>query len=698
MRKILIFITLLLYSAGYASFAQAQIQSEPQFNLFKSFRRLTNNSLVKIENLIEDKKFEEAISLLIKSPGELNDIDRVEITKKLKPIAEKKVEEAMSELLATKSGSTLSGLDTSSEDILKKYETVLQTKDIIIFFNLKETIKLTIDSIVKNWLEGVENIININGYSTEPSEKLKNFSKIVRLSEESSYAFCERLITSKKGKEQEFYNYCEKFLTPNSSKKIRSLGLTSVLNDVTQVNGALEKLEYLSSITKKWRIQDNEWREVVLPLIPNFKLMRSNEILKWLSSKEGDAGIYLQSNNPDQNIVKEKKISRFKSGETTIVNPEYLEAERNYQQATLGYQNCEANYRVARFNNPYAIYLCGFNYAVVSEAQRKLSQTNPVQTLQKFSAYNIDVSIVQVTTNYTASYYIYSSKAGRYVYKKINNKNSKEFRLADGINPNDQDVVISLYSKESDIKKYIETPPVFLPSKELFDDILKADDVGDPITSFKNPSEETPAKGRVDSMNSNSIFSTPQATTAVINKLLSNSVVVINGKSSLGAGFFVKNRFVLTNHHVIDGAPMVEIETKDGRKTTGLVIVSDLGLDLALIATTFEGPPIELVKETPTIGEDVFALGHPGGLKFSASRGIISAVRNIKTINGLGLMATYIQTDVAINPGNSGGPLVLDGKAVGINTFRRAEPGAVGLGFALSSVEIRKWIDEKIPR
>ena len=375
-----------------------------------------------------------------------------------------------------------------------------------------------------------------------------------------------------------------------------------------------------------------------------------------------------------------------------------MEAERNYQQATLGYQNCEANYRVARFNNPYAIYLCGFNYAVVSEAQRKLSQTNPVQTLQKFSAYNIDVSIVQVTTHYTASYYIYSSKAGRYVYKKINNKNSKEFRLADGINPNDQDVVISIYSKESDIKKYIETPPVFLPSKELFDDILKADDVGDPITSFKNPSEETLAKGQVDSMNSNSIFSTPQATTAVINKLLSNSVVVINGKSSLGAGFFVKNRFVLTNQHVVDGAPMVEIETKDGRKTTGLVIVSDVGLDLALIATTFEGPPIELVKETPTIGEDVFALGHPGGLKFSASRGIISAVRNIKTINGLGLMATYIQTDVAINPGNSGGPLVLDGKAVGINTFRRAEPGAVGLGFALSSVEIRKWIDEKLPR
>ena len=693
-----IIITLATCIIVHTNYVNAQTQSEPRFDLFKSFRRLTNTSLVNIEKLIDEKKFNEAINLTIKTSNDLNNTDKVEIIKTLRPSANKIVENVIAELAAIKPGISINELNSSSADILKKHEKAIDLREIILFFDLKETITSTMNAKVKDWLEVVEKFIRDDGHNIELTKSLNNFPKIVSNAEEPAYNFCHGLINSAGGKEIKIYSFCEKFLTLDYAKKIRNLGLDRALERTTKVNGALEKIEYLNLITTQWNIQAHEWGKAVLPMIPPIKILQSNDISNWLDSRDGDFGVYLEQKSPSQSVVREKKTSRFKSGESTVINPQYLEAERNYQRKLLGYQNCETNYQIEKLKSPYAMYFCGFDWAAVDREQRVLSNTNRVQTLSQFSSYDIDVSIVQASNNYTAHYYIYSQKAGRYVYKQMHKKNLKEFRFADGINPNDQDVVRSQFAKELDIKEHIEEIPKILLAKEFLIEIVNAHDVGTQQIIVSKSTELEPNKRRLDEVTNKNIASPSLNNTATINKFLNNSVVVINGKTSLGAGFFVMNKFVVTNDHVVEGASMVEIETKDGRKTTGLVIFSDAGLDLALIATTFEGQAIELQQENPTIGEDVFALGHPGGLKFSASRGIISAIRNIKTLNGKGLMARYIQSDVAINPGNSGGPLIVNGKVVGINTFRRAEPGSVGLGFALSSVEIRKWINEKLPR
>jgi S1-C subfamily serine protease len=668
----------------------AQEKLESKFDLLKSLRRLTNNKLVEIENLIDQGKYTAAMYLTVKNAGDLNNGDRNEIIGKLRPRAKDLLNSAISELMAIQIGSDLAGLRSSGDEIKIKYSALVDLNELIIFFNLKDNLNVLIDSKMKEWFDSSGGLIQAgNGnLSTNLTALASDFTKVGNLSKKSSLGFCENLVTTANGDELFAYSFCKKFLPEESSKIIRKKGLTTVLERVSKVDGALERMENLSAVSNNWNILDGEWINIVKPLMPKIEKLESNAIPLWLDKSEFKIGLRVLKKSPEQNVSREKMSSRYKSGETTITNPQYVQAELNYQEAVMNQQNCLANYRVERLRNPYAMNFCGINR--IDEFRRNLSSIYPTQTIENFLPYDIDVSAVEVTKKYINSYYIYSSKLGRQVLKQIDKSYSKVFKFAEKINANDRNVDRGQYSEELDIKKYIDSDPQVESSRGLVFEILNANEAGDP--------KKIVSTSRVSDINTK--INTPETTTSpmIINKLLSDSLVVINGKKSLGAGFFVMNRFVLTNQHVVDGASLVEIETKDGQKSTGVVIISDVGIDLALIATTFEGTPIELMADAPTIGEDVFALGHPRGLKFSASRGIISSIRNIKTISGFGLMANYIQTDVAINPGNSGGPLILNGKAVGVNTFKRAEPGTVGLGFALSSVDVRKWLNEKMPR
>ncbi|MDR1962738.1 MAG: trypsin-like peptidase domain-containing protein [Planctomycetaceae bacterium] len=138
---------------------------------------------------------------------------------------------------------------------------------------------------------------------------------------------------------------------------------------------------------------------------------------------------------------------------------------------------------------------------------------------------------------------------------------------------------------------------------------------------------------------------------------------------------------VLTNRHVVEGGIKYDICTNDHKKYNGTVVVfpKKKEIDLALLVIQDDGnnvvPSLPLGSySSVTQGSEVVALGHPEGLEFSVTRGIVSALRG-----GL-----YIQTDAAINHGNSGGPLITrTGHVVGINTFILRNKHAEGLGFAI---------------
>jgi len=158
-------------------------------------------------------------------------------------------------------------------------------------------------------------------------------------------------------------------------------------------------------------------------------------------------------------------------------------------------------------------------------------------------------------------------------------------------------------------------------------------------------------------------------------------------QNSLGSGVIVdaKKGYILTNHHVIDGADEITVSLSDGTQLQAKLIGSDASTDIAVIQIEGEGlVDVKLSNSDKLrVGDFVVAIGNPFGLGQSVTSGIVSALGR----SGLGIerYEDFIQTDAAINPGNSGGALVnLNGELIGINTAIVGPSGGnVGIGFAI---------------
>lgn len=152
--------------------------------------------------------------------------------------------------------------------------------------------------------------------------------------------------------------------------------------------------------------------------------------------------------------------------------------------------------------------------------------------------------------------------------------------------------------------------------------------------------------------------------------------------------------YIVTNHHVIEGAQSIEVTLADGAKLPATLRGSDVWTDLAVLEV--EGKEINTVAEfgdsdVLKAGEPVIAIGNPLGATFSGSvtKGIISGLERAipVDINNDGVadwQAEVIQTDAAINPGNSGGALInIAGQVIGINSMKIAQSAVEGIGLAI---------------
>lgn len=181
--------------------------------------------------------------------------------------------------------------------------------------------------------------------------------------------------------------------------------------------------------------------------------------------------------------------------------------------------------------------------------------------------------------------------------------------------------------------------------------------------------------------------------TPIIEDLL-QSTVSIRTNTGLGSGVIVDPEgYIVTNYHVVEGISAGNVMTYDRRTHQFAIVGVDADADLALLrlgtAGSFDALPFADSDEVRT-GTRVVALGSPGGLDFTVTEGIVSAVGR----EGPGGI-TYVQTDVPINPGNSGGPLVnIRGEVVGINTLKARD--AEGLGFAIEADIVEDFAEEAI--
>ncbi len=157
-------------------------------------------------------------------------------------------------------------------------------------------------------------------------------------------------------------------------------------------------------------------------------------------------------------------------------------------------------------------------------------------------------------------------------------------------------------------------------------------------------------------------------------------------QTGLGSGVIVSPEgYVLTNHHVIEGADEIDVQLTDGRQVRARLIGTDIETDLAVLKIELERLPVITFGNAPTlqVGDAVLAIGNPFNVGQTVTSGIVSAMGRNRL--GLSTFENFIQTDAAINPGNSGGALVDgEGHLVGINTaiFSRSG-GSLGIGFAI---------------
>ncbi|MFO1317287.1 MAG: trypsin-like peptidase domain-containing protein [Burkholderiales bacterium] len=171
-------------------------------------------------------------------------------------------------------------------------------------------------------------------------------------------------------------------------------------------------------------------------------------------------------------------------------------------------------------------------------------------------------------------------------------------------------------------------------------------------------------------------------------------------QTSLGSGVIVSSEgYVLTNHHVVEGADDIQLVLTDGRRISARIRGTDPESDLAVLKADAEGLPAMTFANSDNlqVGDVVLAIGNPFGLGNTVTLGIVSALgRNYLGVNRF---EDFIQTDAAINPGNSGGALVdTAGNLVGINsTIYSQSGGSLGIAFSIP-VSLARNVFEQIVR
>ncbi|QAT48409.1 trypsin-like serine protease [Caproiciproducens sp. NJN-50] len=189
----------------------------------------------------------------------------------------------------------------------------------------------------------------------------------------------------------------------------------------------------------------------------------------------------------------------------------------------------------------------------------------------------------------------------------------------------------------------------------------------------------------------------------VIQSVVGVQTTIQQSGTSEGTGIIASSDgYILTNAHVINYSKSypVKVILHNNKGYEAKVVGYDKTSDLAVLKINATGlsPATFGTVDGMQVGDQVIAIGNPGGMSFAGSLtgGYISALdRSIEEHSDNGM--TYIQTDAAINPGNSGGPLVnLYGQVVGINSNKIVATGYEGMGFAIPVSRAKTIIDDLV--
>ena len=236
--------------------------------------------------------------------------------------------------------------------------------------------------------------------------------------------------------------------------------------------------------------------------------------------------------------------------------------------------------------------------------------------------------------------------------------------------------------------------------KRNFDEIVslmqdrleKLEGVGEGVGSLEKP-EGNLSASQVYEQNIQSVVA------ITCNVTVSNGYGQAYQSTSSGSGFVMSaDGYIITNHHVVDGAAngKITVSFENGDKYTARLIGSDASSDIALLKIDATGlRPVTIGKSSSlAVGDQVVAIGNAlGELSFSLTVGYVSGID--RDVNTDGSVMNMLQTDAAINSGNSGGPLFnARGEVIGINTAKYS--GTTSSGAAIEGISFAIPMDDVI--
>jgi len=203
------------------------------------------------------------------------------------------------------------------------------------------------------------------------------------------------------------------------------------------------------------------------------------------------------------------------------------------------------------------------------------------------------------------------------------------------------------------------------------------------------------------SLNKETVERVKKATVFILMESTNNTSVINPIGRGTCSGFVINDKgYIVTNYHCVHNATRLKLAFYD-KDDWNVYEVKIIGIDpladVAVIHIPSRKKPLPYLKwslEEPWDGMDVFAVGHPFGMAWTISKGIISS--NKRTVRSP--YVRFLQTDTAINTGNSGGPLVnTAGNVVGINSLiinPQPQPKVhAGVALALRNDDAKEIVD-----
>jgi serine protease Do len=186
-------------------------------------------------------------------------------------------------------------------------------------------------------------------------------------------------------------------------------------------------------------------------------------------------------------------------------------------------------------------------------------------------------------------------------------------------------------------------------------------------------------------------------------EIRTTGTVVVRGRSYAveGAGsgvILTADGYIVTNHHVVDGAETIKVKLIDGTSYDAVLVDSVATMDIAVLKIEASELPFSTLGASANlvVGDTAVAIGNPlGELGGTVTQGIISSLDRQIDLDGNTMY--LLQTDASINPGNSGGGLFnARGQLIGIVVAKSSGSGLEGLGFAIPIDHVKTLIENMI--